>query len=62
MVEKYTMNLTARNMLNTEKSFEVTVTFTTTEQRIATRLQSSHQPFQRPTQQQFLQIQKIRSA
>jgi hypothetical protein len=62
MVEKFTMNLTARNMLNTAKSVALTVTFTTTERRIAARLQNSHQPLQRPTQQQFLQIQKIRSA
>jgi hypothetical protein len=62
MVEKFTMNLTARNMLNTAKSVAITATFTTTERRIAARLQNSHQPFQRPTQQQFLQIQKIRSA
>jgi hypothetical protein len=62
MVEKYTMNLTARNMLNTAISVAITATFRTTEWRIAARLQNSHQPFQRPTQQQSLQIKKIRSA
>jgi hypothetical protein len=62
MVEEYTMNLTAKNMLNTAKSAAATAIFTTTELRIAARLQDSHRPFQRPTQQQSLQIQKIRSA
>jgi hypothetical protein len=45
MVERYTMNLTARNMLNTAKSVATTATFTTTERRIATRLLDSHKPF-----------------
>jgi hypothetical protein len=60
-VEEYTMNLTAKNMLNTAKSAAATAIFTTTERRIAARLQDSHRPFQRPTLQQSLQIQKIRS-
>jgi hypothetical protein len=38
MVEEYTMNLTAKNMLKTAKSVSITATFTTTERRIAARL------------------------